>query len=356
MAQFSGIVELFVQEGISSRKELQEILCTDENYQRYKSLCKALSGYLNSVSLSLDEEYQSEGILQFSYSPSARLREDDILKALFLARRSTVFMPGTVKYERGDYYGSFGGPGEEYQIDRDYTETLFRFRDAIAEGGLIALPSHIYYNRSRHADPTIYKHADLARKISQTRVRSVEVGPELLATVLREYRLSRQVVALPELSVPWIAGMDRQRILRLREDAHDEVLQFQRSYHLALTDYIEALGSLDFDLISRQIARDIVSPAVHSIERKYLNIVKQSRSLQLASVAVATLPVLGVLVTSIALQQPLLQSLADAAGSAVASTLGAATLNQLEKKNQKESLKTESYYLIWALGRQRDVS
>jgi hypothetical protein len=296
----------------------------------------------------LDSEYRGAGIYQFSLAPSARLDEGDIRKALFLSRRATVFTPATMHYEKGDQYWPMEPtPAPYWNIDEDYTFSLFKYKDAIAESGLIVLPQSVHYGL--HSTPGIARDFDLVKTLSQTRVVNVEANPDLISAVLRRYRIGHQLVQLPQLYIPWVQGVSLMRILRIREDAEDEMAEFQRSYHFALQTYVENLRSLDFDRISHQIDSDVVTPALQSIDRKYRRILKQHRSIRLADATIAALPIVGVVITSSIIQDSLIKSVISTTGSALTGAIAGISMNRLQRRAAVDALEDEEFYLLWAI-------
>jgi hypothetical protein len=314
-------------------------------------LCRSLA----DVAKHLGTLYDGGGIQQFSLNADSRIREDSVRKALFLSRTPTIFTQHRFYHHYVEFWNSSDAENvyqERWEISHDFTRDLFRYQEAIEQGHLIIFPSSITLSsytgdisRSHSVEETV----SVLDEIERTRVFNTSVSPQLIDAIVARYKTEHQLISLPDLSVPWIENLDVKSILKVREDYSDLLDDFQRAYHRSVLANIENHRSLNFAEISKQINEDVINPQLLKIKKKYARIVSSHRSLAIIGGAVSLIPISGVILSGVLLNQLTNTDIISLAPSALAGLLTTVATNRINQSRAIQALEDNAYYVLWKI-------
>jgi hypothetical protein len=368
MTTYSQILTAFKAEGVENEKKLASILSqspetgespyrTRRHYPELKTryLIQNLSRGLGQIAVNLNSFYDEiGGIQQFSLNVDSRISEDNIKKALFLSRTATVFTEHLFGYD--EYYPDDASDWMKdekrirWAMSHDFVRDVFRFREPIEQGHLIILPRAIAYEGG-----VLDVNATLLSEMEATRVFNLGVDDRLVDQIVARYKLNHQLISLPELSVPWIKGIDLATILKIKADNRDSMDSWQRKYHKLTMTHIENHREINFAKISRQITEDLITPELAKIEKNYSRIISRHRSLALAGAATALIPVGGVILSKALLDQIFASDIMLLIPSAVASLVASVATNRINQEYTVQALDDNEFYVLWKMKRRKAV-
>ena len=125
--------------------------------------------------------------------------------------------------------------------------------------------------------------------------------------------------------------------------------RFQKAYHNAILAFIENYKSLDFARISKQINQDLIIPQVGEIEKKYKRITSLHKSLALTGAAVSLIPIGGVILSDMLLNQILVSDLVKAIPPTLASLITTIATNKIYQDNAIQAFEDNAFYILWKL-------
>jgi len=172
---------------------------------------------------------------------------------------------------------------------------------------------------------------------------------------LQRYQINHQLVIIEEIELPQLDGVPLDTIVKLRQEAADELESFQRAYHKAIQGQIANSIDLDFRRISRQINEDVLAPKVKALHDKYRQTLGMYRSLATSTALPPALSPVGQLILSgenlkLLLTDPTFRS---ALFGAAVTTIAALAANRAYKKRELRTLRDDEYYVLWLLSRKR---
>jgi len=364
---YAGLLSIFDELGIVSDDKLEAFLrlsresgywqesyadlYAEKQVETPDRLAHSLCAGLNGLAAELDSLYGLSGIQQFSITSATRLDEEMLKKGLFLSRVMTIFSPQGFSYVNTGYSSDAGDEyhGESWTISHDFVRDLYRHRALIQQSALILLPSAIQYSPHWGGYHT-GKSLEILQELDNVKVIDIGLDPELLDRLIARYRARHQLVRLPELHVPWIEHVDLAAVLKIRDDSHDELADFQSAYHAALLEYIEHHRSADFAAISKAIADDIIDPALRRIKKRYKRTLSLHRSLTAVGAAIAVLPVGAAAISGVFFDDLSLSELVPAIPPSLTGVLGAVATNVVQKRHVARALDDERFYVLWRLG------
>jgi hypothetical protein len=353
---------LFDECGVCSVERLEELLA-EEHEPRGLTRPAHLSSFLPRLCellsrLIAPQDPLPEGVHQFSLAKAPCPPEEDVRRALFLARRSTIITNASLRNFWGRWVRENGSTFDysNWHIEDDYVRALVTYRDVLATSALDVMPDHLLVEETtldghRYANepwPAIPQEHTLLERVSASRVVGVRADPALIEAVLRSYQARRQIVELGALEIPWVNNLGIDEVMRLRGDSGDELAVFQRAYHSGLQTCIENLQSLDFLRLSREVNADIIYPALRALDRKYQRAIELHRSLRQIGAAVAVLPLTSVFVSGTMFRQPMIQQLVGA-GATTLATLAGLAVNRAQHRSAVAALGEETYFILWNL-------
>lgn len=366
---YTQILRTFEHNSVSDGKSLETLLQQIPESDNYDAEIAALTGKgsppsalvtdlcrsLADIAQHLGSLYDGGGIQQFSLNAESRIREDNVRKALFLSRTPTIFTQHRFHYGSVEFWNSADAENvyrESWEISHDFIRDLFRYQEAIERGQLIILPSSI--TQSRYTGDISRSHSveekiSLLEEMERTRVFNMNVAPQLVDAIIERYKTEHQLISLPDLSVPWIENLDVKSILKVRDDHSDLLDDFQRAYHRAVLAYIENHRSLDFAQISRQINEDVIDPQLAKIEKNYKRIVLSHRSLALTGAAVSLIPIGGVILSGVLLNQLMSTDIIKLAPTVLAGLLTTVATNRINQGRAIQALEDNAYYILWKI-------
>lgn len=376
MTDFHELLHLFDEFHIQNEAQLEKAMGqrTSEHYEHDpwagidepSSFGGRLTLALSKLDLDASSSRESLGIQQYSLATKKNVAKDEVKKALFLSRRSTIFTRHSFKVH--EHHDDYAG-GDEQIVrwektlywDPEFFREIYTFREAIESGQLRLLPNELIqrettYNTSgeREFEPRelvgVLEEINTSNALATNQRRG---SSDLINRVLRSYRRKEQLVHLARLDVPWIHGLSLEDVLRVKDDHQDALDRFQAAYHEAIAEQIKNYGTVDFQAISDQIRDDLIQPQLNALERRYKRTVSRHRSLAVAGAALSFVP-LGVAVVS---QQFFSGGFGDAASMIPAGMTGAISslvANKINMKSSAGDMAETTFYILWLLGRDRE--
>lgn len=366
MSAYTKILNVFNEKGITDEKSLATTLQrsreSGDHTDQYgveswdakdpiaKDFCRALSDAAKELTTHYDTV---GGIQQFSLNIEPRINNENVKKALFLSSIATIFTTHQFSYRSENYVAIDDATeyaSEYWSISHDFIREIFRYREAVERNKLIILPQSIEMTNSVYGRRN-ETHLSLLEEIEKTRIFNFNVDERVIDTIVQRYRMSQQLISLPDLSVPWITDLNLHAILQVRDDYGDLVDQFQKAYHKAILAYIENHRSLDFARISQQVNRDLVMPEIEKIEKKYKRILGFHRNLALTGAVVSFIPVAGVIVSDALLNQIFASDVIKLISPTIAGLATSIATNRIHQQNAVKALEDNAFYILWKLKR-----
>jgi hypothetical protein len=306
------------------------------------AVCRAVS----DIATTFDDAADMRGIQQFSLYDTQRLRQEDVVKGLFLANRTTIFTPHHFEYHYQLEELPDGGNIEytDWDISDDFVRELYRYRELVERSALRLLPASV------KTDLRTTETVGLLQQMQRTKVLNLGLPIAAVERVVARYRRHEQLVSLPDLHVPWIQRVSLDQVLDIRDDSADELAEFQLAYHEALQQYIENRHETDFRAVSTVISDDLIEPKLRKVDRKYRRTLSTHRSVAAVGAAVAAAPV-GAVIVSGGLFNEAVTTLMPTFASGLAGVFGSVAVNRLQFRKAARELDDDAFVVLWKLKR-----
>ena len=369
------LLTVFEDLGVNSERELEALLrespesaSYDDDHIRITREGRLASNLCERFAElpSVDSFYGPAGIHQFSISSASRLDDEDLIKGMFLSRVTTVFTPHRLTYkykqEHPEWLGwDYDLHSADWEVSHDFVRDLYRHRKLIERSDLVLLPTGWRYSTTNLTPESGYtqtttktkENLEILEALDKVKVIDIGLASDLLDRLIARYRAKHQLVRLPELHVPWIEHVDLDTVLKIRDDSHDELADFQCAYHAALLEYIDHHRSANFAGISRAIAEDIIDPALRRMEKKHQRTLALHRSMRAVGAAIAALPLGAAAVSGALFDELSVGELTQTIPPSIAGVFGAITTNAIYERHAAKALEDERFYVLWDLAGDR---